>query len=87
MLSRLYQTDSPFSPLPECESVRVEDKRRYHKNGRVYTMTWRSAPVIEDSYLVLVKSSAYAIQTGESYGGNPPKRGYKDFLVKSNLVI
>ena len=36
---------------------------------------------------MLTKISAYCLRVGEEYGGNPPKRSYKDFLIKTNLVI
>jgi hypothetical protein len=87
MISKLYQPDSPFELPDGCETGRKETTKRYFKNGKVYTMVWRDKTVIEDPYLVLVKTAAYAIRTNEPYGGNPPKRSYKDFLIKSSLVI
>jgi hypothetical protein len=87
MISVLYQPNPPFDQPVECGPGRTENRKRFFKNGRVYTMVWRDKITIEDPYLVLVKSSAYAIRMSEPYGGNPPKRSFKDYLIKTNLVI
>lgn len=87
MLSLLSQPDAPFTEVPGCGQGRSETVRRYIKNGKIYTMVWRDKVTIEDPYLVLVKSSAYGIRTNEPYGGRTPRRSYRDYLVKSNLVI
>lgn len=61
--------------------------RRFLKNGKIYTMAWRDKVVIEDPYLVMVKGSAYAIQSREPYGATTPRRMYRDYLIKSPLII
>jgi hypothetical protein len=87
MLSLLYQPNPPFDPIAACGPGRTENKKRFVKNGKIYTMVWRDKITIEDPYLVLVKSAAYAIRTGEPYSGRTPRRSYRDYLIRSSLVI
>jgi len=87
MISRLYQDSSPFELPPGCEAGRTETTKRYIKNGKIYTMTWRNKVVIEDPYLVMVKAAAFAINVDEPYSARPPDRTYKDYLIRSSLVI
>jgi len=87
VISLLHQPDPPFEQPPGCEPGRVENSRRFIKNGKIYTMTWRDKVVIEDPYLVMVRASAYAIRMNEPYGARTPRRSYRDFLIKSSLVI
>jgi hypothetical protein len=88
MISRLYQLDSTFDIPADClASGRAETKKRFLKNGKIYTMVWRDKVTIEDPYLVMVKAAAYAIRMNEPYGARTPRRDYKDFLLRSSVVI
>lgn len=87
MISLLHQPDAPFDIPPGCEAGRREDRRRFLKNGKIYTMVWRDKVVIEDPYLVMVRATAYAIRTNEPYGARTPRRDYRDYLLKSSVVI
>lgn len=87
MMTLLKQPNAPFTEVPGCGPGRTETAKRIIKNGKVYTLVWRDKISIEDPYLVLVKTSAYAIRTNEPYGGRTPRRSYRDYLIKSSLVI
>ena len=87
MISLLYQPNPPFEQPDGCGPGRTENSKRYIKNGKIYTMTWRDKVVIEDPFLVMVKASAYSIRMNEPYGARSPRRDYKDYLIKSSLVI
>jgi hypothetical protein len=87
MKSLLYQDGSPFQQPAACEPCRTETVKRFVKNGKMYTMTWRDKITIEDPYMVMVKAAAYAIQMGEPYAARTPRRDYRDFLIRSSLVI
>lgn len=87
MKSLLYQPDSPFQQPAACEPCRTETVKRVIKNGKIYTMTWRDKITIEDPYMVMVKAVAYAIQMDEPYAARTPRRDYRDFLIRSSLVI
>lgn len=87
MISLLYQPDAPFDVPAACGPGRTETTKRFLKNGKIYTMTWRDKVNIEDPYLVMVKASAYAIRMNEPYGARTPRRDYRDFLLRSSLVI
>jgi hypothetical protein len=87
MMTLLKQPDAPFTEAPGCGPGRNETVQRFIKNGKVYTMVWRDKITIEDPYLVLVKTSAYGVRTNEPYGGRTPRRAYRDYLIKSSLVI
>jgi len=87
MLSRLYQSDSPFDLPVGCASSRTETSYRFLKNGKIYTMVIRDKVSVEDPYLVMVKAAAYAIRMNEPYGARTPRRDYRDYLIKSSVVI
>lgn len=89
MKSLLFQGVSPFTEPPSCAGLpcRVEVPINIRKDGRIYRYVLRDKIVPEDSYLVMVKASAFAIQVGEPHNGTPPDRSVRDFLIKSNLVI
>lgn len=87
MISLLHQPNPPFDQPPGCSPGRTETTKRFFKNGKVYTMTWRDKITIEDPFLVMVRASAYAIRMNEPYGARTPRRDYRDYLIKSSLVI
>ena len=87
MISLLHQPNAPFDLPPGCGPGRVENAKRFIKNGKIYTMVWRDKVVIEDPYLVMVKAAAYAIRKNEPYGARTPRRDYRDFLLRSSLII
>jgi hypothetical protein len=64
---------------------RTEIKTIIRYKGNVYTKVVRDKTVIEDSYLVLVKAAAYAIQTSTPYQGRIVPRSIRDFLIKNNV--
>jgi len=87
MISLLFQPNPPFEQPDACGPGRTENIRRFIKNGKVYTMVWRDKVTIEDPYLVMVKAAAYAIRMNEPYGARTPRRDFRDFLIKNNLII
>ena len=87
MRSRLYQPDAPFTVQAGCGQGRTETVKKFIKNGKIYTMVWRNKLTIEDPYIVMVKAAAYAIRMNEPYAARPPRRDYRDCLIKSSLVI
>jgi len=87
MLSKLYQDDSPFTQPAECETGRQEYHRTFYKGGKLYTMTLRDKVIPEDPYLNMIKAYACQVRTGKAYPGQRVDRRYRDFLVRSNVVI
>ncbi len=89
MKSLLFQGVTPFNEPPECGALpcRTEVPITLRKNGRLYKFVLRDKVVPEDPYLVMVKATAFAIQTGEPYVGRSPDRGVRDFLIKTSVVI
>lgn len=88
MKSLLFQEGAtPFEEPELCEAGRLEVPIQIRKDGRVYTFIARDRLMPEDPYLVLVKASAFSIQTGEAYSGTPPSRAIRDFLIKQTAVI
>jgi hypothetical protein len=85
--SLLFTDTLPFGVPPGCAPCRQETVITIRKFGRLYTFKLRDKIAIEDPYLVLVKAEAFSISQGEPYGGLPPERSVRDFLIKSNLVI
>lgn len=87
--SLLYQEDATTHVLPPgcglCDRTEVPVTIR--KNGRLYRFVLRDKIVVEDIYIVAIKSVAFAIQQGEPYGGTPPARNVRDFLIKLDVVI
>jgi hypothetical protein len=86
MHSLLFRSDSPVQLEDSCDK-RTEIIKRYIKNGSIYTTVLRDKITIEDPYLVLVKSSIYAIANDEPYGGKVPRRDYRDYLIKNSVFI
>lgn len=90
MKSLLFQnTGLPFVTPVECSSLtkRKEVPINIRKGGRIYRYVLRDKIAPEDPYLVLVRASAFAIQTGEAYNGSVPGRDIRDFLIKNNVGI
>lgn len=89
MKSLIYQGLTPFSDSAACklQPCREEVVINLRKDGRIYRFIARDKVTPEDPYLVMVKATAFAIQTGEAYNGTPPSRTIKDFLIKSSTVI
>lgn len=90
MKSLLFQPGaSPFSEPSECAALpcRTEVRLNIRKDDRIYKFVLRDKLVPEDPYLVLVKATAFSIQTGEPFNGNPTGRSIKDFLIKNSVVI
>lgn len=87
MKSLLYQ--GVLGEVPECELVpcRQEVPINLRFQGRIYRFVLRDKILPEDPYLVLAKATAFALQTGEAYNGESPKRSLKDFLIKESVVI
>ena len=57
------------------------------KDGRIYNFVLRDKVIPEDSYLVLVKASAFAISQSQPFNGKSPDRAVKDFMIKNTVVI
>lgn len=88
MRSLLYQEGAtPFLQPEGCGPGRVEVPLTVRKDGRLYRYILRDKLMPEDPYLVLVKATAFAIQTGEPYSGTPPDRTLRDILIKSSVII
>lgn len=88
MKSLLFQEGAtPFAEPESCGIGRQEVSIAIKKDGRTYRFVLRDKIAAEDSYLVMVKAVAHAIQTGEPYNGTPPSRGVRDFLIKQSVVI
>lgn len=89
MRSLLFQGLTPFVEPPDCAAVpcRTEVPISIKKDGFIYNFILRDKVVPEDSYLVLVKASAFAISQGQPNNGKSPDRSVKDFLIKSTVVI
>lgn len=90
MKSLLFQVGStPFTEPVGCSAIpcRNEVPVSIRKDGRLYTFILRDKVVPEDSYLVLVRAIAFAIQSNEPYSGHSPGRPVRDFMVKNNVVI
>lgn len=84
MKSLLYS--SGFEVPAVCQvGTRTEVPVSIPAFGRVYRFVARDQIAPEDPYLVMVRAAAHAIMTQEPYGGTPPGRDVKDFLVKSTL--
>jgi hypothetical protein len=80
---------TPFVEPPECAATpcRTEVPISIFKDGRIYHFVLRDKVIPEDSYLVLVKASAFAIAQAQPFNGKSPDRAVKDFLIKSTVVI
>lgn len=89
MKSLLYQAGSPYEGSDVCnlETCRKEVEITIRKDGRLYRFIARDKIAPEDPYIVMIKAAAFAIKSGEPYGGTPPSRAIRDQLVKSNVVI
>jgi len=87
MKSLLFQGTTPLVEDESCGPGRVEVPINIRKDGRIYRFILRDKVTIEDPYLVLVKARAFAIRASEPFGGQPPSRSVRDFLIKSSLVI
>lgn len=90
MKSLLYQPGTtPFIEPPECGALpcRSEVPITIRKFGRLYRFVLRDKVVPEDPFLVMVKATAFAIQTGEPNVGKAPDRAIKDFLIKDTVII
>ena len=89
MKSILFQGESPFIEPPGCSALpcRQEVVLNVRKFGRVYQYVLRDSIVPEDLMMIMVKATAFAIQTGEPYNGTSPARAVKDFLIKGSVVI
>lgn len=89
MKSLLFQGVTPFIEPPDCAAIpcRTEVPISIRKDGRIYNFVLRDKVVPEDSYLVLVKASAFAISQAQPYNGKSPDRAVKDFLIKQTVVI
>lgn len=89
MKSLLFQGGAEFSEPPGCSALpcRIELTFSLKKDGRIYNFVLRDKVVPEDAHLILVKAAAFAIQTGEAYSGETPKRSVRDFLIKNNVVL
>jgi hypothetical protein len=87
MKSLLHQNVLPGLTLPVgCGPGRSEVPLTLRKDGRLYRFILRDKLIPEDPYLVLVKATAFAIQTGEPNNGTAPDRSIKDFLIRSSVV-
>lgn len=88
MKSLLFQEGAtPFEEPESCGAGRQEVAINIKKDGRLYRFVLRDKIAAEDSYLVMVRAIAFAIQTGEPYNGTPPNRGVRDYLIKQSVVI
>lgn len=85
--SLLFTNTLPFSVPPGCSPCRQEVVLTVRKNGRLYTYTLHDQVAVEDPYLMLVKSEAFALKVGEQYNGTVPPRSVRDYLIKNNVVI
>jgi hypothetical protein len=87
MKSLLYQ--GALGIVPDCELTpcRQEVPINLKYEGRIYRFVLRDKILPEDPYLVLTKATAFALQTGEAYNGDAPKRSVRDFLIKESVVI
>lgn len=89
MKSLLFQGLTPFVEPPECAAIlcRTEVPISIRKDGYIYNFILRDKVLPEDSYLVLVKASAFSIAQNQPNNGKSPDRSVKDFLIKSTVVI
>jgi len=87
MKSLLFRDTTPFIEDEACGPGRTEILISIRKDGRLYKFILRDKVSIEDPYVVLVKARAFAIRTNEPFGGQPPSRSVRDFLIKSSVVI
>lgn len=87
MKSLLFQDGAVLSEPLACAPCRKEIEIVLRSEGRLYRVKVRDKIVIEDPYLMMVRATAFAIQTGEPFSGKTPDRGVRDFLIKSNVVI
>jgi len=87
MISRLYQPDPPFSETEGCASCPEPTSQKFFKDGKIYTIRFREKVQIEHPYTVMVRATAFAIKTSRPYTGRTPRRDFRDYLVKTNLVI
>jgi hypothetical protein len=85
--SLLFAQTQTLAEPPGCGPGRQEVKTTFKKGGRLYTITMRDKVIVEDSYLVAVKAVAFAVQQSEPYMGREVPRAWKDFLLKSSVVI
>lgn len=88
MKSLLFQDGAtPFVEPSGCAAGRVETPIDIRKDGRIYRFVARDKVMPEDPYLVLLKATAFSIQTGEALNGLPPERGVRDILIKDSVII
>jgi hypothetical protein len=88
MKSLLFQDGAtPFEEPESCGVGRQEVVVAIKKDERTYRYVLRDKITAEDPYLILVKATAHAIQTGEPYNGTPPNRSVRDFLIKQSVII
>lgn len=90
MKSLLFQPGTtPFIEPNGCGALpcRNEVRINLEREGRLYQFVLRDRVVPEDSYIMMVRAIAFAIQTNEPYTGRAPERSVKDFLVKNNVVV
>jgi len=91
MKSLLYQptieNPTPLRLPATCLLGREERSFTLPYRGKMLTFTVRNKTTVEDSYCSMVKAIAVAQWTVSAYGGVPPTRAMKDFLIKHDSII
>ena len=81
-------TQYPVHLLPDKEKLgRTEVEHRFQKNGLTYVLYLRDKAASEDWLLSSAKATAFALRRGEEYRASPPDIGYRNALIKKDVVI